>query len=163
MKDTLEAITNGAEYDSFNCSCVTQIVRFRILLVFGCACTPLTTTICSVVSKYLQSKEINISVATLHVQALISEFEKLCNCSEFDKFWLKAEDVSQKLEVDYIEPRPRKISKRLDDLWQNETVFWQEETGTGLSSTMKHWILFLQHYAVDSARMSSHYWSQLIA
>ena len=92
---------------------------------FACVCLcfyTVTTTVCSVVSKYLQSKEINISLATLHIQALISEIEKLCNCSEFDKFWLKAENVAKKLEVDYVEPRPRKISKRLDDHWQNETV-----------------------------------------
>ena len=75
-----------------------------------------------IVSKNLQSKTLNIAAASIQVQALISEVSKKRSDKQFEEYWNLATTMANSIDVEFIEKRPRKTSRILDENAQNETI-----------------------------------------
>lgn len=78
-------------------------------------------SVSNIVSKSLQSSTVNIAAAALQVEALISEISVKRTDEQFEEFWVKATTMADSINVQFIEPRQHKVSKRIDQLWQTET------------------------------------------
>ena len=79
-----------------------------------------------IVSKALQSKELDVPSAVVLIQGLIKEISEKRNETEFTKYWNIAQDTAKSIGVQYREPRRRKISKRIDEYWHTEET---QQTG----------------------------------
>jgi hypothetical protein len=76
--------------------------------------------LCNISSKYLQAKDMDISLASLQIEALIAELESFRTMEEFERFWAKTELIAHTIDVEFVEPRRKKASRRIEELWQTE-------------------------------------------
>ena len=51
---------------------------------------------------------------------LIAELESFRTAAEFERFWAKAEQAAQTIEVEFAELRRKKVSRGIVDSWQTE-------------------------------------------
>lgn len=79
-----------------------------------------------IVSKNLQSKTLNIAAASMQVQALISEITMKRSDEQFIEYWEHTTKVADSIGVQFMERRPRKTSKRVDENAHNETILDQK-------------------------------------
>jgi hypothetical protein len=118
---TLEKITVDSSYDrdtAADAFSLSKSIDFDF-----CLCLVGLNDIlqlCNVVSKSLQKEDLDISVATTQVEALIKEIEEARNEKAFEDIWNKAESMADGIGVVYLEPRVRKISKRIDENWTTQ-------------------------------------------
>ncbi|KAL7395267.1 hypothetical protein ABVT39_013459, partial [Epinephelus coioides] len=73
-----------------------------------------------VLSKYLQTVDLDINAAAHLVEDCKSELSVLRTNDAFDKLWNDAGEVASKIEVEFEEKRFRKVSKKVDRRWQNQ-------------------------------------------
>lgn len=126
VKKTLEHITSDSTYDmdtAGTANSLSKSIDFEFCLIL-CIMADLLELV-QVVSKYLQDEKMNISAAASSVEVLIVEIQSK-RCDEtYNSLWANAELLAESINVQYEEPRMRKVSKRIDDNWANQTV----ETG----------------------------------
>jgi len=64
----------------------------------------------------------NVAAASMAVEGLLASVEaKRCE-SAFAKFWDAAVTTGNSISVEYDEPHTRKVSRRLDKFWVNDTT-----------------------------------------
>ena len=61
-----------------------------------------------IVSKALQSKELNVTSALVLIKALNKETAAKRTENDFEKYWNVAQETAERIGVQYIEPRRRK-------------------------------------------------------
>jgi len=123
VKATLEHIVDDDLYDretGANALSLLKCIDFQFCLVL-CVMADLLCE-AHVVSKYLQSDSMNVAAASVAVEGLLASIQaKRCE-SAFAKFWDAAVTTGNSIGVEYNEPRTRKVSRRLDELWANEAT-----------------------------------------
>ena len=118
---TLNEICLGGDFDresAGNAVCLKNAINFEFCLCLA-TLTPLLKLI-NVTSKYLQSEDMDISAACTLIESLIARLESLRSTEQFDIYWKHAVNVGETIDVEYCEPRVRKVSCRIDST-TNET------------------------------------------
>ncbi|CAM4275719.1 unnamed protein product [Leuciscus chuanchicus] len=95
--------------------CFHLVALSRILSVTG------------TLSKYLQDEDMDICTAIDLVNDCKMELSVLRGDEVFNEMWNEAEMVASKIDVEWVERRQRKVSRRLDDNWQSQTQISQKE------------------------------------
>ena len=123
VKATLEHIVDDDLYDretGANALSLLKCIDFQFCLVLCVMADILSEA--QVVSKYLQSDTMNVAAASLAVEGLLASIQAKRSESAFAKFWDAAVTMGHSIAIEYNEPRTRKVSRRLDDLWANEAT-----------------------------------------
>ena len=97
-----------------------QLLKFEFLLclivlkhlLFKCRC----------ISDYLQREDIDIVSALQVADTTIKTLKEMRKETAFKTFYDEASKMATDMGVEVSEPRPRKISRCLDDNWQNEHI-----------------------------------------
>ena len=63
----------------------------------------------------------DVSAACILIESLIAKFESVRSREQFDTYWAQAIDLGETINVEYAEPRTRKVSCRIDYATSNET------------------------------------------
>ena len=83
---------------------------------------------CRTVSDYLQREDIDIVSALQVVDTTVKTIREMRNETKFKDYYDKAIDFAREKDVEVSEPRRRKISRRIDENWQNEYTPSYEES-----------------------------------
>ena len=146
---TLESFTEGPSYDRKTAGEAYSLLK-SIDFDF-CLCLSIMTELLGmsqIVSKALQSKELNVPAAVVLIQALIKETAAKRTENDFEKYWKIAQETAQSIGVQYSEPRRRKISKRIDEYWNTEVT---QQTGVdSLRTALFYEIIDLMTSALNS-------------
>ena len=102
-----------------------QMLKFEFLLclivlkdlLFKCRC----------ISDYLQREDIDILSALQLADTTIKTLKEMRTETTFKSFYTEASRMASEMDIQVAEPRPRKISHRLDDDWRNEHVMVSSE------------------------------------
>ena len=98
-----------------------QIESFEFLLAMVVLKSLLEHT--NVLSKYLQSIQLDLGAAVSTVNSTLCVLKQLRNDSSFKQYYDNASSLSSELLVEVptiLSSRRRKVSRQLDDMWQNE-------------------------------------------
>jgi hypothetical protein len=118
---TLDEIALNAKYDravAGDALALKKAIDFEFCICLA-TLSPLLRRIncCSI---YLQSESMNISSACSLIEALIGDLQELRSENQFDNYWKDAERIAEEINVEYCEPRRRKVSRLIDSTWMNE-------------------------------------------
>ena len=92
---------------------------------------------CHTVSDYLQREDIDIVGALQVVDITVKTIRDMRHETKFKDYYDKAVDLAREKD----EPRRRKISRRIDENWQMNTLHHIKKAYM-LVSIMRYWILF---------------------
>lgn len=119
---TLETISTSSNYDRKTAGDAVGLLKsldFKFCLALVIMSDLLAVS--HVVSKSLQSPKLNIAAAASQVQCLKDEIASRRADEKFAAYWNEASLVAETIGVEYNERRrPRRVSRRLDDMWRNE-------------------------------------------
>lgn len=125
---TLTAISTDASYDTetaANAIALHKCIDFKF-----CLCLTVFSEIlklCNIASKSLQSPKVDISAAVSLVETLILEIEAQRTDEKFSEFWRFATNMADKIDVEPMVPRRKKVSTRIDENVENQTFFTFED------------------------------------
>ena len=71
----------------------------------------------------LQRHDLNISQATFLVEGLIKEIEQHRSDEKFNSYWRNAEQIAERIGVEYVEKRRKIVSSHLGDNGSSSTNF----------------------------------------
>ena len=102
-----------------------QMLKFEFLLcltvlkdlLFKCRC----------ISDYLQREDIDIVSALQVADTTIKTLKEMRKETAFKMFYDEASKMAADMGIEVSEPRPRKVSRHLDENWQNEHVMVSNE------------------------------------
>lgn len=126
---TLKKIVYDASFDRDTASDALAI--FKSIDFDFCLCLTIFSDILhltNVVSKTLQKVSVDIAAATCQVEALRAELSARRSDERFFEFWKETEEMAESIEVAFVEPRIRKVSKRLDDHVETEVILSGQES-----------------------------------
>ena len=83
---------------------------------------------CRTVSDYLQREDIDIVSALQVVDTTVKTIGDMRNETKFKEYYDKAVEFAREKNVEVLEPRRRKVSRRIDENWQNEYSSSYEES-----------------------------------
>jgi hypothetical protein len=120
---TLNEMISGDSLDRDSAGdalCLRNAINFEFCICLA-TLIPILRQV-NVCSKYLQSRNMNIGAACSLVKSLTASLDSLRSSEQFDEYWQIAVDLGETIEVEYSEPRARKVSRRIDSFFANETL-----------------------------------------
>jgi hypothetical protein len=121
--DTLGRISREHSYDRETGGIALSLLKsidFEFCLVLVIMVDILKSV--NIVSKYLQTQNLNIGSAASAVEALTTELKSWRTDEVFEKYWHEAATVADGLGVPFEEKRHRKVSRKMDEHWRSETI-----------------------------------------
>lgn len=78
--------------------------------------------LCNVLSKSLQSEDMNISAASTQMKSLMKAVQAFRSESVFENTWSETESLAESIGVEYVDGRKRKVSRKIDCNWSQEVI-----------------------------------------
>nr|XP_055045508.1 zinc finger MYM-type protein 1-like [Misgurnus anguillicaudatus] len=127
--ETLDQIQTGDRFDkesSGTAMALSKAIDFEFCLHLVALSRILSVT--GVLSRYLQKEDMDICAAALLVEDCREQLVSMRSDEVFEEIWTETMTLSSTINVEFQEnKRARKVSKRLDDRWQSQTLLSQRE------------------------------------
>uniref|UniRef100_A0A8C1U6P6 HAT C-terminal dimerisation domain-containing protein n=1 Tax=Cyprinus carpio TaxID=7962 RepID=A0A8C1U6P6_CYPCA len=127
--ETLEQIQTGDRFDkesSGTAMALSKAIDFEFCLHLVALSKILSVT--GVLSRYLQKEDMDISTAALLVEDCGEQLVSMRSDDVFEGMWTETVKLASKINIEFQEnKRARKVSKRLDDRWQSQTLLGQKD------------------------------------